>query len=299
MLDSPAARRRACEALRVDRGAFDGLLASRTGPELDPVHLVRRYSDPGDQEVAGLIAALFAYGRVEMVCRNAEWILDRLGPSPRQSLLDGLPQGRAWGLGFRYRFNTRSDLVALLRGAASLLREYGSLGQALAHHRSHQGDPESALQAWTLDLRLRGAPHGRLSPGLKHLLPDPALGGACKRWRLYLRWMIRPADEIDLGTWRGLLDPSELVVPLDAHWIRMGPRLGLTGRRAPGGAMAREITAGLRRLSPEDPLRYDYPVCHLGIRGGCPIRLTAAHCAACPLLPACPTGRTKGGAAPR
>jgi len=33
--------------------------------------------------------------------------------------------------------------------------------------------------------------------------------------------------------------------------------------------MACEITAALRKLSPEDPVRYDFSICHLGISEGC------------------------------
>jgi hypothetical protein len=30
--------------------------------------------------------------------------------------------------------------------------------------------------------------------------------------------------------------------------------------------MARDITASLRRLDPDDPVKYDYALCHLGMR---------------------------------
>jgi hypothetical protein len=105
--------------------------------------------------------------------------------------------------------------------------------------------------------------------------------------------MIRPEDGIDLGVWSGQLAPSELIVPLDVHWARIGPRLGLCRRRIPDARMAREITESLRRIRPEDPLVYDFPVCHLGIAGGCPAALTVTHCRRCPLQASCPTGRRR------
>jgi hypothetical protein len=33
--------------------------------------------------------------------------------------------------------------------------------------------------------------------------------------------------------------------------------------------MAAEITDGLRRLDPADPVRCDFALCHLGMMGGC------------------------------
>src|SRR6476620_3172149 len=48
----------------------------------DPLELVLRYDDPRDQEVAGLLAAAFAYGRADIVVRNVGWVLSRMGKSP-------------------------------------------------------------------------------------------------------------------------------------------------------------------------------------------------------------------------
>src|SRR5438477_12086630 len=48
----------------------------------DPLQLVLRYDDPRDQEVAGLIAAAFAYGRADIVVANIGRVLDRMQPSP-------------------------------------------------------------------------------------------------------------------------------------------------------------------------------------------------------------------------
>ncbi|MCA9728890.1 MAG: DUF2400 family protein, partial [Candidatus Eisenbacteria bacterium] len=99
-----------------------------------------------------------------------------------------------------------------------------------------------------------------------------------------------PDDGIDLGTWSALLPSSDLTVPLDTHWARMGPRLGFTRRRVPGRRMAEDITDSLRSIDPSDPLRFDFPICHLGIRGHCPEDLSVSHCLTCPLAPVCVTG---------
>ena len=145
-----------------------------------------------------------------------------------------------------------------------------------------------ALAGFAAELRARALAAGGTARGLKFLIPDP-VRGAAKRWHLYLRWMVRPRGALDLGTWSGMFHPRELIVPLDTHWVRIGPRLGLTRRSTAGLAMALEITEALRGLDPEDPLVYDFPVCHFGIRGGCPSRLEVGHCRRCPLRPVCRT----------
>ena len=45
-------------------------------------------------------------------------------------------------------------------------------------------------------------------------------GSACKRFNLYLRWMVR-RDRLDVGAWHGVR-PARLIVPLDVHIIRVG-----------------------------------------------------------------------------
>ncbi|HET8732361.1 MAG TPA: DUF2400 family protein, partial [Anaeromyxobacteraceae bacterium] len=122
--------------------------------------------------------------------------------------------------------------------------------------------------------------------GLRHLCPDPAAGGAAKRWNLYLRWMVRRPDGVDLGIWRAI-PPSALVVPLDTHVARVARRLGLTRRRDLSWRTAEEVTAALRLADPDDPVRFDFALCHLGMSGGCPPRRDPDRCAACRLSGEC------------
>ncbi|MBD3160695.1 MAG: DUF2400 family protein, partial [Candidatus Eisenbacteria bacterium] len=75
------------------------------------------------------------------------------------------------------------------------------------------------------------------------------------------------------------------------HLVRVGRRLGFTARRTSDWKMAEQVTGALRRLAPRDPVRYDFPLCHLGMTGICPPRLTVEACGRCPLVRHCPTGR--------
>jgi uncharacterized protein (TIGR02757 family) len=121
-------------------------------------------------------------------------------------------------------------------------------------------------------------------------LPDARGPGASKRWNLYLRWMVRGPDAVDLGAWRGLVPASVLVVPLDTHVHRVARCLGLTRRRDASWRTAEEITAALRRIDPDDPVRFDFALCHLGMSGACPARRDPARCAVCPLEGVCRGG---------
>ena len=67
----------------------------------------------------------------------------------------------------------------------------------------------------------------------------------------------------------GAILTAGLVVPLDTHIIRVARCLKLTTYASPGWAMARDITRALRVLDPDDPVRYDFSVCHLGMMNAC------------------------------
>lgn len=263
--------------------------------EGDPVELVRRYEDPADQEIAGLLASSFAYGKVGIFKPRVRRLLEQMGPSPRRFLEDFEPSREARALGwFAYRFHGAGDLGALLCGAQAILRAEGSLGSFLEKEFLRRGSLKEALATFSARLRSEGLAASLPAFGppraLEHLLPDPLRGSASKRLLLYLRWMVR-RDAVDLGTWEGLLPPGALLVPLDTHVFRISRLLGFTRRRDATWRTAKEITASLARLDPEDPLRYDFVLCHLGMSGLCPIRRDRARCAACPLRGECHAGR--------
>ena len=230
-----------------------------------------RYHRPEDIEVVGFIASCFAYGRVEGFTPPIDALLAVLGDEPHRSLLAFDPRRAAEPLrAFSYRFNTARDAICLLWFLRQTLERYGSLRACyLAAYRGRHEDTRPALTAFvTTLLRLDPRPiygRGRLSPGMHHLLPSPARGGACKRLHLFLRWMVRQ-DHIDFGLWPEL-PPAKLIIPLDTHVAQVSRRLRLTRMKSPGLAMALEITENLKRFDPTDPVKYDFALCRLGMLG--------------------------------
>jgi uncharacterized protein (TIGR02757 family) len=294
----PAARAGALRPLLV---ALDATLDRAARLAADPVELPRRYATPDDQEVAGLLAAALAYGRADLFKPILVRLLDQLGASPARAVEAFArrpdPGALAW---FRYRFNRPADLAALLAAIGHLRLAHGSLGARFAALFRAAGGGPPALRAAlaALAAELRAAPpvapllRGRGPRGLRHLLPDAAGPGAAKRWNLYLRWMVRGPDAVDLGAWRGV-PRAALVIPLDTHVMRVSRCLGLTRRSDASWRTAEEITASLRRVDPDDPVRFDFALCHLGMSGACPARRREESCRHCPLAAAC-----RGGARP-
>src|SRR6266545_3253465 len=88
--------------------------------EPDPLQLVLRYDDPLDQEVAGLIAAAFAYGRADIIVANIGVVLARMTPSPYRYLAAFNPkEAKRRFAGFAHRFHKTPELVALLERIAA------------------------------------------------------------------------------------------------------------------------------------------------------------------------------------
>jgi uncharacterized protein (TIGR02757 family) len=75
--------------------------------------------------------------------------------------------------------------------------------------------------------------------------------------------------------------PSELIIPLDTHIARISKCIGLTARAASDWKTAEEITGALKKLDPDDPLKYDFALCHQGISGLCRGKEFSAICAEC------------------
>jgi uncharacterized protein (TIGR02757 family) len=248
----------------------------------DPLQLVLRFRDPRDQEVAGLLAAAFAYGRAEIIVANIGVVLARMTPSPYRYLaaLDRKEAAKRFA-GFAHRFHKTRELVELFDCLASAIRTHGTVG-ALFASCYDDGDADIGLSLARFTRALIG---GRRSPALRYLLTSPDDGSACKRMNLYLRWMIRRTSP-DLGLWM-FADPAKLVMPLDTHIHRITSFLGLNTRKSADWKTARALTDRLAAFDRNDPVRYDFALCRLGILDRCGIRKRKENCDVCVLNDVC------------
>lgn len=256
--------------------------------EPDPLQLVLRYHDPLDQEVAGIVAAAFAYGRADIIVANIGVVLARMTPSPYRYLasFDREEATRRFA-GFAHRFHKTPELVAFLERIAAAIGAHGSLG-ALFRECYDGRDPDIGPSLarfvrvlWSGGLQA-AAP---LDRALRYLLSSPADGSACKRMNLFLRWMVRRTSP-DLGLW-DFVDPAKLVVPLDTHVHRIATFLGLNRRKTADWKAARALTDRLARFDRSDPVRYDFALCRLGILDLCSRKKKKENCDVCQLRDVC------------
>ncbi|MDI1431696.1 TIGR02757 family protein [Polyangium sorediatum] len=252
----------------------------------DPVHFVHRYARRDDQEIVAMIASSLAFGNVKALCAKIEDALARLGPRVAE-IADDPAAVRARLAGFRHRVYRDEDLAGLVIGTRAVQRAHGSLGKALTDKLAASGNLREALGAWVREIRERGelgaGAGGRR--GAEHILPDPSKGSAVKRILLLVRWMARPADGVDLGLWD--VPTSRLIIPVDTHIHKLSRNLGLTERASADFRAAEEITAALARLDPEDPVKYDFSLCHMGMLQTCPSKRDPQACEGCGVKPVC------------
>lgn len=239
----------------------------------DPLEVLMHYDSPGDREVVGLIASSLAYGRVSQILASIRAVLSRM-ESPAEFLARStLPELQCLYTDFKHRWTTGQELSNMLFGIGEAIREFGSLEGCFAAGCS--ASDETVLPALT---KFTAKLNGYADVEKSSLLPNPALGSACKRPNLYLRWMVRN-DKVDQGIWK-CVTADKLIVPLDTHMHRISRAMALTARKAADLKTALEVTDAFRKISPDDPVKYDFSLTRLGIRTDADLDNFLQKCAA-------------------
>ena len=259
----------------------------------DPVWFAHRFAAGDDREVVAFIASALAFGRVQSVLNSIGGMLAVMGPSPAAFVREFEPaRGRKRFDHLVHRWTNGPDFAALVWILHQMIERSGSIENFFAEGLPGDAvDISAGLQSFsTRALAMDVKPiYGRAKPrpGVAYFFSRPSSGGACKRLNLFLRWMVRD-DKVDLGVW-SKVRPGQLIVPLDTHVIRVGQCLRLTTLKSPGWRMAADITASLRAIDPNDPVKFDFSICHLGMMNACGFGKGTGD-ARCPLKGACSPG---------
>jgi len=128
--------------IRLDRERLDALYHQWNKAEYiapDPLETLSAYPDIADREVAGLLAASMAYGRVSVLLNPLKRILSLIGISPRDYVCYRRQQQIESDLeGIAHRFAKARHFAALLAGVGAALNRYGNLENTfLEGYESH------------------------------------------------------------------------------------------------------------------------------------------------------------------
>lgn len=224
---------------------------------MDPVAFIHRYDDKVDIEIVGLLSSSLAFGNIKQIMKSLELITEILGRKPFCRLKSKFYLVSDQLRNFKYRFVTSEQILGLLKGALLVIEKYGSIESCIVSASS--SGIKDGLKRLCFEL------YKFSENKVGYLVPSPFSNSAFKRMWMYFRWMVRH-DNIDIGIWNNL-DKSDLIVPLDTHMFFIGRLVGFTLRSSGDETTAQEITEGFRRISPLDPVRYDFCLTRSRIMG--------------------------------
>lgn len=230
--------------------------------EADPISVPHSFVNPVDREVAGFLAATIAWGNRRAIVKSAHRMMRYMDNAPEDFVRNATEGDMEYLRTYVHRTFNGVDFQDFVRGLRHILAEWGSVGNYFETRYEEHGDLRPVLSDFRRDFF--SVEHDSHSE--KHLSSIDK-GAACKRLCMYLRWFVRRDDRgVDFGLWQRI-PMSALYMPLDIHTGRMGRNLGLLSRKQSDWKAVEELTASLRELSAEDPVRYDYSLFGLGISG--------------------------------
>lgn len=230
--------------------------------EADPISVPHSFTRPVDREIAGFLAATIAWGNRRAIVQSAHRMMRYMDNAPEDFVRNATETDMEYLRTYVHRTFNGVDFQDFVRGLRHIITEWGSVGNYFETRYEEHGDLRPVFSDFRRDFF--AAEHDAHCE--KHLSSIDK-GAACKRLCMYLRWFVRHDDRgVDFGMWRRI-PMSALYMPLDIHTGRMGRNLGLLNRKQSDWKAVEELTASLRKLCADDPVRYDYSLFGLGISG--------------------------------
>lgn len=234
--------------------------------EPDPLQFPHLFKNEKDIEVMAFIASVFAYGNVKQIINSLQKFLELADDQPFSFIKNFNAAEAQREFSLIHRFYSSKDILQLFHLLKLAYSEFDSLKSLfLLGYNEADNNTKNAISNFSNYFLIKARKEfGVLSRGIKFMFPLPEKGSACKRMNLFLRWMVRK-DELDFGLWSEI-PASKLIIPVDTHIARICKQLKLTKRKNVSWKMAEEITDNLKKFDPDDPVKYDFAICHIGMR---------------------------------
>ncbi len=226
----------------------------------DPIVVPHRFSKPQDIEIAGLFAAVLAWGNRTSIINSTNKIMQWMDDAPHDFVVNHQDTDLKKMLSFAHRTFNATDLLYFIYFLHYHYSQFNSLEDAFVSESSyeHETVEQALIHFHNYFFSIEHPERTR-----KHIA-TPARKSACKRINMYLRWMVRTDNHgVDFGIWKKI-SPRQLVCPLDVHVGRVAFRLRLIHNEKSDWQNALSLTQSLRELNPEDPAIYDYALFGLG-----------------------------------
>ena len=231
--------------------------------ESDPVSIPHMYSNKQDVEISGFLTSVISWGRRAAILKSANKLMQLMDNSPSDFITNSADIEFKRFSGFVYRTFNSDDCLFLI----SALRNIYSHGDSLENIATQSFKKNNNIMDAITGIRnaIIKTPHLKRSE--KHLA-NPITGSAAKRVNMYLRWMIRKDNNgVDFGIWKNI-PQSHLICPLDVHSGNVARKIGILTRKQNDWKAAEELTAQLRIIDKNDPVKFDYALFGMGVFEG-------------------------------
>ena len=228
----------------------------------DPVCIPHLFTKKQDLEIAGLFAAIFAWGNRTIIIKKSKELLQRMDNAPYDFILHHTENDLKRLIGFKHRTFNDTDLLYFVYFLHCHYSQTESLETAFSVGMTDADKTiENALNYFfAYFFSLDDAP-----VRTKKHIASPAKKSTCKRLNMFLRWMIRSdQNKVDFGIWKNF-SPAQLICPIDVHVARVAYRFNLLQRNQIDWTAAVELTTNLRQLDRADPVKYDFALFTLGV----------------------------------
>lgn len=226
----------------------------------DPISFPRSFTRREDIEIVALLASVIAWGNRKMILRSGNRMFHEIMHSaPYDFVMSGEWENLDDKQNIHRTFFV-SDLKYICRGLKYIYTQYGSMEPLFVGCSTWDGIER-------LRCELAKANGGASTRHISNPVDAKGKpGSACKRMHMMLRWLCRTDGIVDMGLWTAI-SSSQLMIPIDVHVSRTARALGLVTRKQNDRHAVEELTARLRELSPEDPVRYDFALFGVGEAG--------------------------------
>ena len=224
----------------------------------DPISIPHLFTKKQDIEIAGLFAAVFAWGNRTTIIAKSKELMQRMDNSPYAFIKDHSGKDLKKLKGFKHRTFHEDDLYYFVEFLHQHYSKHDSLEFAFFPI------PELDTEHGLTHFKKYFFSFEHLKRTQKHI-SSPLQKSTCKRLNMFLRWMVRNDNKgVDFGLWKNI-SPSKLICPIDVHVARVSKKLGLLKRKQVDWLAAIELTDALKKLDNHDPVKYDFALFNLGV----------------------------------
>lgn len=227
--------------------------------ESDPIQIPHQFSLKEDIEIAGFLTATIAWGNRKMIIKNGKKMMELLGDSPFDFVLNHKEYHLDKLDGFVHRTFNNIDFSYFIKALSHIYTNHNGLENLFNLYSTNESLQPAIHQLKKLFFEI---PHPIRTT--KHI-SDPLKGSAAKRINMFLRWMVRNDNSgVDFGIWNSI-SPSSLSCPLDIHSGNVARKLKLLSRKQNDAKALTELDKNLRLMDKQDPVKYDFALFGLGV----------------------------------